>query len=87
MIDAGFEHVTVIDSGKDLNAYSKVENQAGCCSPAPAVADATLPIAGSCCGGGGASRESVHEDLRDLLSRYNVNEYAASVKVYAIKAR
>ena len=31
--EAGFAHVEVIDSGRDLNAYAKVENQAGCCSP------------------------------------------------------
>src|ERR1700712_2221798 len=30
---AGFQHVEIVDSGVDLNAYAKVENQAGCCSP------------------------------------------------------
>ena len=34
LVEAGFAHVEVIDSGRDLNAYAKVENQAGCCSPA-----------------------------------------------------
>jgi hypothetical protein len=29
----------------------------------------------------------VHTDLADLLRRYNVNDYAASVKVYALKPR
>ena len=33
LVEAGFAHVEVIDSGADLNAYAKVENQAGCCSP------------------------------------------------------
>ena len=33
LVEAGFAHVEVIDSGRDLNAYAKVENQAGCCSP------------------------------------------------------
>src|SRR5206468_5855782 len=32
---AGFAAVEVLDTGADLNAYAKVENQAGCCSPAP----------------------------------------------------
>ena len=32
--DAGFAQVDVIDTGSDLNAYAKVENQSGCCSPA-----------------------------------------------------
>src|ERR1700734_1848404 len=34
LLEAGFEHVEIVDSGADLNAYAKVENQAGCCSPA-----------------------------------------------------
>ncbi len=76
---AGFEAVQVVDSGKDLNAYAKIENQAGCCSPA-----AGLPMADSCCGSDVAS---VHEGLAALLRRYNVNDYAASVYVYALKGR
>jgi arsenite methyltransferase len=28
---------------------------------------------------------TLHERLADLLRRYNVNDYAASVKVYAVK--
>src|ERR1700723_3419145 len=28
----GFQHIEIMDSGADLNAYAKVENQAGCCS-------------------------------------------------------
>jgi hypothetical protein len=85
LIDAGFAHVTVVDAGKDLNAYSKVEGQAGCCSP-PTVAPSksSLPIASGCCGGGEAEA-SVHGGLKELLAKYDVNEYAASVKVYAIK--
>ena len=31
LIEAGFARVEVIDTGADLNAYAKVENQAGCC--------------------------------------------------------
>jgi arsenite methyltransferase len=66
---AGFAHVEVIDSGADLNAYAKVENQSACCSP------------GAC----GSSGSEVHDQLRDLLQRYDINEYAASVKVLAVK--
>jgi SAM-dependent methyltransferase len=33
LLAAGFQHVEIVDSGADLNAYAKVENQAGCCSP------------------------------------------------------
>src|SRR5262249_32796004 len=34
---AGFSAVEVVDTKKDLNAYTKVENQAGCCAPPAAV--------------------------------------------------
>lgn len=82
LVDAGFKHVQVLDSGADLNAYTKVENQSGCCSP-PAVKSSTLPIAKSsgCCG----NAPNLHTELGELLQRYDVNEYAASVKVMAVK--
>ena len=85
--EAGFENVAVIDAGADLNAYAKVEGQSGCCSPAqPGVA---LPVSTSgCCGMKPAGEPaSVHDGLARLLDRYDVNEYAASVKVFAIKPR
>jgi arsenite methyltransferase len=84
LAEAGFDHVAVIDSGADLNVYSKIEGQGGCCSPAMAAA---LPVAsGGCCGGVPAEEQSVHGGLSELLRRYDVNEFAASVKVYAVKA-
>jgi SAM-dependent methyltransferase len=82
LLKAGFAPVEVVDSGADLNAYTKVENQSGCCSPAM---DATspFPIAQeSCCT---PALSSVHDDLGALLSEYDVNSAAASVKVYALK--
>lgn len=99
LADAGFSAVQVIDSGADLNAYANVEGQSGCCSPPmnegecceqPAdgsaccdkPAAATLPVV-SCCSTGSTSE--LHERLGDLLAHYNVNDYAASVKVYAVK--
>ena len=84
LTEAGFAHVEVIDSGGDLNAYAKVENQSGCCSPAmvpagglPVVADA------GCCGPSNGA--DLHDRLADLLRRHDVNDYAASVKVFAVK--
>lgn len=82
---AGFEAVQIVDTGKDLNAYAKIENQSGCCAPAPA-ASAALPIA-SCCTPAPAAEADVHRGLADLLARYNVNDYAASVQVFAVKGR
>ncbi|HEY6122688.1 MAG TPA: arsenite methyltransferase [Pyrinomonadaceae bacterium] len=95
LLDAGFSQVEVVDSEADLNAYAKLENQSGCCAPpaekveaAKAVATTSLPCcssvpvepASSCC-----SPSAVQENLSELLSRYNVNDYAASVKVFAVK--
>ncbi len=138
LIEAGFAHVEVIDSGTDLNAYAKVENQAGCCSPpaasptpasaepaccTPSAAPSGSPGAGSaccepspesirpsthegvCCSGAVPSAtglavaesgcctpapkaegdEALHGRLAELLRRYDVNDYAASVKVFAVK--
>jgi arsenite methyltransferase len=128
LVEAGFKDVAVIDSGADLNAYSLVEGQSGCCSPAmteePAAASAealkSLPVvAASCCAPAEATTVTasccapaesanaskpmlaitsccapaveptdggtLHESLNELLSRYNVNDYAASVKVFAVK--
>lgn len=94
---AGFDPVQIIDSKADLNAYAKMENQTGCCSPAmsePASTNSSstsrgtsLTIAATpCCGGEptGSSKD-LHSELADLLKRYDINLYAASVQVYAIK--
>ena len=101
LIEAGFSKVEVVDSSADLNAYAKIENQSGCCSPAPqqiesqsgccapSVAQAgSQAIAVATCSAPAQSSESdtkLFEKFTDLLSRYNVNDYAASVKVYAVK--
>jgi SAM-dependent methyltransferase len=79
LLAAGFEHVEVMDSGADLNAYAKVENQAGCCSPAR--------DGGSCCAPTPNADPTLHAELTELLSKYDVNAAAASVKVYAIKPK
>jgi SAM-dependent methyltransferase len=75
LVAAGFAHVELIDTGADLNAYSKVENQSACCSSATSGG---LPVA-SCCS------DDVYSQMKDLLARYNVNDYAASVKLFAVK--
>jgi SAM-dependent methyltransferase len=88
LIAAGFQEVEIVDSGSDLNAYSQVENQSSCCGPSVEPADGrALPVTASgCCTPAASTAESgVHDSLTDLLSRYNVNDYAASVRVFAIK--
>jgi hypothetical protein len=86
---AGFSNVQVVDSGADLNAYAKLDNQPGCCSPASSAASAqALPVvATGCCTPATqtAVADEMHERLVDLLHQYNVNDYACSVKVYAVK--
>ena len=78
LLAAGFEHVEIVDSGADLNAYAKVENQSGCCSPAMA--------GGSCCSPA-SNADTVHGELSALLKEFDVNAAAASVKVFAIKPK
>ncbi|HEV3006381.1 MAG TPA: arsenite methyltransferase [Pirellulales bacterium] len=67
--EAGLTHVDVVDTGADLNAYGLVEGQAGCCSPG---------TSGDCSPG-------LHQQLAAVLRRFNPNEYAASVRVFALK--
>lgn len=96
LAEAGFSGVEIVDSGSDLNAYAKVESQSGCCSPViteqtgPSSSHSLpLPLAASgCCAPDvpAAAEGEIHADLADLLRRYNVNDYAASVKVFAVKA-
>ena len=88
LIEAGFAHVEVIDSGADLNAYAKVENQAACCAP-PSPASGLAVVDSGCCTSGPAAvlDGALHARLADLLRRYDVNDYAASVKVFAVKPR
>ena len=78
---AGFAAVEVIDTGADLNAYAKVENQSGCCSPQAS----SLPVADAGCCSTGPADDGLHRRLLELLTRYNVNDYAASVRVFAVK--
>ncbi|MHB1033434.1 MAG: arsenite methyltransferase [Pirellulales bacterium] len=83
LIEAGFAAVDVVDTGADLNTYAKLENQSSCCSPRPATPPSTQ--ARSCCCSQPTENESLHQRLAVLLRRYDVNEYAASVRVFAVK--
>src|SRR5258705_3536825 len=83
LLAAGFEHVEIVDSGADLNAYSKVENQAGSFSPSMDTASGLTVLSESCCSTDTPS--SLHQDLTALFSEYDMNTAAASVKVYAVK--
>ena len=83
LLKAGFQYVEVVDSGKDLNVYKNVENQSSCCSaPKADSADRVSIASQSCCS---STPAKVDEDLTALLSEFDVNQAAASVKVYALK--
>ncbi len=94
LVDAGFSSVAVIDSQTDLNAYAQADGQSGCCSAPMNTSEEALPVEKSstrlnvvspgCC----ESRvpvKALHQDIAELLRQYDVNKYAASVKVFAIK--
>ena len=81
---AGLEHIQIVDSDADLNAYAKVENQAGCCSPSMDTGSPFQLMEETCCTPANLSL-SLHEELTTLLSQYDINAAAASVKVYAVK--
>jgi SAM-dependent methyltransferase len=61
------------------------DGSACCDRPAVDASTATqaLPVV-ACCSSGATSE--LHGRLGELLARYNVNDYAASVKVFAVKA-
>ena len=92
LLEAGFARVEIIDSGADLNAYAQIDGQVGCCG-GEMVAD---PGASACCTpaetvtiGATPTEPSPPPELivrlAELARRHDLNDYAASVKVFAIK--
>jgi SAM-dependent methyltransferase len=74
---AGFSSVEIVQTQSDLNVYAMIDNQSCCCPPtATGSENASDP-----CG----LPPSVHRGLANLLARCDINDYAASVRVYAIK--
>ncbi len=76
LLTAGFEHVEIVDSGADLNSYTKAKDQSVCCSPEDD---------GESCCSPSSDAATLSAELSDLLTKYDVNAAAASVKVYAVK--
>jgi SAM-dependent methyltransferase len=85
LLEAGFAHAEIVDTKRDLNIYDKIDNQQVCCATSSDRAPSNeLPVASSgCCAP--AKPDMGFDRLADLLRRYNVNDYAASVRVYAVK--
>jgi SAM-dependent methyltransferase len=91
---AGFSNIAVIDSGADLYGYAKADGQSGCCSSVNSETGdgddtkksaSSLNIVASGCCGTSTLKKKLHADIADVLRRYNINEYAAGVKVLAVK--
>jgi arsenite methyltransferase len=76
---AGFAAVEVVDTKKDLTAYAALEGQGGCCTPNNQ--DTGLPMLQSSCGD-----TALLPTLAELCKTYDLNDFAASVQVYALKA-
>jgi hypothetical protein len=74
--------VEVVDTGADLNAYAKVESRSGCCSSPTA----SLSVSESGRSTTQSADDDLHRRLADSLRRYNVNEYAASVRLFALNS-
>jgi arsenite methyltransferase len=62
-----------------------VENQAGCCTPSMETGSPFQLMEETCCTPVTNPTPSLHEERATLLSQYDINAAAASVKVYAIK--
>jgi len=78
LIEAGFAHAEIVDTKRDLNVYDKIDDRQVCGSTGT-----ELPVASqSCCG---PESKPGSEHLAELMKRYNINDYAASVRIYAVK--
>lgn len=76
---AGFTEIEIVDACADLNAYAE-GGSAACCGPDPATS--------SCCGPSEAEpaqEPAFHERMSELLESFDANDYAASVKIFALK--
>lgn len=71
---AGFEAVVVQDTGADLNAYAQAGAGSSCPSP-------------SCCSAtpSPSTASTIHDGLAKVLGQFDANEFAASVRVHALK--
>jgi len=81
LLDAGFAHAEIVDTKRDLNVYDKIDSRESACSTSTST---ELPVAAaSCCAP--STEPAKRNHLAELLSRYSINDYAASVRVYALK--
>ena len=97
LIEAGFGQVEIVDTKSDLNTYAEAAKDGSLpvetyCSDLTEAgsgqvdAKAEKETSSCCCG---SSEPAAIGEARDrllaLMQKYNINDYAASVKVYAVK--
>lgn len=75
---AGFAPVEIIDTQRDLMTYAKAEQKSSCCSSS---GEGSLPVAST-----DPEADAFRQQMLELMKKYNINDYAASVKVYALKS-
>ena len=74
LLRAGFAEVTIQDAQADLNAY-RAGGAAACCGPST-----------DCCSPSEEPQEAnFHDQMSALLDTIDANEYAASVRIFALK--
>lgn len=81
---AGFSDVVIQDSHADLNVY-KEGGSAACCGPEPSCCDSQVATSASTSASAGTEQPEFHDTMSRLLETIDVNEYAASVKIFAVK--
>jgi hypothetical protein len=82
--NAGFSQMDIVDTGSDLNAYAKAEPECGCCCSSPSL-PVVEPAATGCCSPAPSTSQDISFHKGMSCTQYDFNEYATSVKIYAIK--
>ncbi|OAL04619.1 arsenite methyltransferase [Phaeosphaeriaceae sp. SRC1lsM3a] len=81
---AGFDDVAIVDAGSDLNVYTSNEINTGCCSGVEEKAPVESAKQ-SCCAGKQVQDGGVAADMSRDLSNLDLNEWAGSYKIFAVK--
>lgn len=76
---AGFENVTAVDSGANLTAYALSNDDSCCCCAGPDEEPVSIKRSGT------TPQKPSQSEMKDLFARYNINDYAASARVFATK--
>jgi len=86
---AGFSEIAVIDAGADLNVYKGEGGGDMCCAPSATAAPANCcaPAPAAACCAEPSDKLAFHDGVSDFFRDVDLNAYAASVKIFAVKPR